>query len=345
MLTKRTLSALLKAGTVASLTLAAALSSAALAQQPEPIVIKFSHVTAADTPKGLAAEYFRKLAEERTQGRVKIEVYANSQLYRDKEELEALQLGAVQMLAPSVPKFGPLGVREFEAFDLPYLFENEDELHKVTQGPIGQQMLKKLETKGITGLAFWDNGFRDMTANKPLRRVADFKGLKMRIESSKTLDSLTRALGGLPQVMAFSEVYTAMQTGVVDGSSNTTSNIYTQKFYEVQKYLTVSEHAYIGYVVITNKKFWDALPSDLRATLEGAMRDATTYANSIAKSENDKALEAIRASGKTQILTLTPEEKAEWRQTLLPVHKDMADRIGADMLRAIYAELGRTPAF
>jgi len=167
----------------------------------------------------------------------------------------------------------------------------------------------------------------------------------MRIQSSKTLDSLTRALGGLPQVMAFSEVYTAMQTGVVDGGYKTVSKIYTQKFYEVQKYLTVSEHAYIGYVVITNKKFWDGLPSDIRATLEGAMRDATTYANSIAKSENDNALEAIRASGKTQILTLTPEEKAEWRQPLLPVHKDMADRIGADMLRAIYAELGRTPAF
>jgi len=171
MLTQRILSALLKNGAVAGLMLAAAaLPAAALAQQPEPIVIKFSHVTATDTPKGLAAEYFRKLAEERTQGRVKVEVYANSQLYRDKEELEALQLGAVQMLAPSVPKFGPLGVREFEAFDLPYLFENEDELHKITQGPIGQQMLKKLETKGIIGLAYWDNGFKVLSANKPLPR-------------------------------------------------------------------------------------------------------------------------------------------------------------------------------
>ena len=347
MFTTRTPGGIFRKGALAALMLAIALpvAQSAHAQQPNPIIIKFSHVTAPDTPKGLAAEYFRKLAEERTNGRVKVEVYPNSQLYKDKEELEALQLGAVQMLAPSVPKFGPLGVREFEAFDLPYLFEDEGELHKITQGPIGQQMLNKLETKGITGLAFWDNGFRSMTANKPLRDVADFRGLKMRIESSKTLDALTRALGGLPQVMAFSEVYNAMQTGVVDGSSNTISNIYTQKFYEVQKYLTLSEHAYIGYVVITNSKFWNGLPDDIRAILDGAMTDATVYANSIAKSNNDQALAAIRASGKTEILTLTAKEMAAWRTALLPVHKDMADRIGVDTLRAIYAELGRKPAF
>lgn len=347
MFTTRTLSGIFHKGALAALMLAVALPviQSAQAQQPDPIIIKFSHVTAPDTPKGLAAEYYRKLVDERTNGRVKIEVYPNSQLYKDKEELEALQLGAVQMLAPSVPKFGPLGVREFEAFDLPYLFEDEAELHKVTQGPIGQQMLGKLEAKGITGLAFWDNGFRSMTANKPLRDVADFRGLKMRIESSKTLDALTRALGGLPQVMAFSEVYNAMQTGVVDGSSNTISNIYTQKFYEVQKYLTLSEHAYIGYVVITNSKFWNGLPDDIRTILEDAMVDATAYANSIAKSNNDAALAAIRSSGKTEILTLTAEEKAEWRKVLLPVHKDMADRIGVDTLRAVYAELGRKPAF
>lgn len=331
-------------GAAAALLLAT-ITTPVQAQQSEPIIIKFSHVTSPDSPKGLAADYFRKLVDERLGGRVKVEVYPNSQLYKDKEELEALQLGAVQLLAPSVPKFGPLGVRDFEAFDLPYLFENEDELHKITQGPIGQRMLKKLETKGISGLAFWDNGFRQMTANRPLRKVEDFKGLKMRIESSKVLDALTRAMGGLPQMMAFSEVYHAMQTGVVDGSSNTTSNIYTQKFYEVQKYMTLSDHAYIGYVVIINKKFWDGLPPDIRAALDGAMADATRYANSIAKSNNEDALEAIRASGKTEILPLTPEEKAEWIKVLRPVHTEMAERIGVKTLRDIYAALGRKPEF
>src|SRR6188472_4117023 len=144
-----------------------AFGGSAIAQQP--IVIKFSHVVAVDTPKGKAAEYFKKLAEERTKGRVKVEVFPNSQLYKDGEEMEALQLGSVQMLAPSVAKFGPLGAREFEVFDLPYIFDNFDELHKVTQGPVGKQLFQKLESKGITGLAFWDNGFKDMSANKPLK--------------------------------------------------------------------------------------------------------------------------------------------------------------------------------
>ena len=169
-----------------------AMAATALAQQP--IVIKFSHVVALDTPKGLAAEYFKKLAEERTKGRVKVEVYPNSQLYKDKEELEALQIGAVQMLAPSMAKFGPMGLREFEAFDLPYLFDDYKELHRVTQGPIGQIFLKKLDSKGIAGLAFWDNGFKVMSANKPLRMPDDFKGLKMRIQSSKVLEEQMRAL-------------------------------------------------------------------------------------------------------------------------------------------------------
>ena len=155
-------------------------------------VIKFSHVVAQDTPKGKAAEYFKKLAEERTKGRVQVQVFPNSQLYKDKEEMEALQLGAVQMLAPSLAKFGPLGAKEFEVFDLPYIFDNYDELHKITQGPIGMQLLSKLESKGIKGLAYWDNGFKIFSANKPLKSPADFKGLKMRIQSSKVLEEEMR---------------------------------------------------------------------------------------------------------------------------------------------------------
>ncbi|MFH1028934.1 MAG: DctP family TRAP transporter solute-binding subunit, partial [Pseudomonadota bacterium] len=185
---------------------ALALPMTALAA-PAPIVIKFSHVVAVNTPKGQAAEYFKKLAEERTKGRVKVEVYPNSQLYKDKEEMEALQMGSVQMLAPSLAKFGPLGLKEFEVFDLPFIFDDRAELHKVTQGPVGAKLLKKLETKGLMGLAYWDNGFKVMSANKPLKTVDDFKGQKMRIQSSKVLDAQMRSVGAIPQVMAFSEVY------------------------------------------------------------------------------------------------------------------------------------------
>ncbi|WP_424195124.1 TRAP transporter substrate-binding protein [Ampullimonas aquatilis] len=320
-----------------------ACSALAMAQS-NPIVIKFSHVVALDTPKGKAAEYFKKLAEERTKGKVKVEIYPNSQLYKDKEELEALQLGSVQMLAPSLAKFGPLGVKEFELFDLPYIFDNYQELHKVTQGPVGAGLLKKLESKGIVGLAFWDNGFKQMSANKPLKMPADFRGQKMRIQSSKVLDMEMRALGANPQVMAFSEVYQALQTGVVDGTENPVSNLYTQKMHEVQKYLTLSDHGYLGYAVIVNKKFWDSLPTDIRSTLEVAMKDSTVYANEIAKKENEDALEAVRKSGKTQIITLTPQEKNEWKKALLKVHTQAEDRIPKETILEVYKETDFNPA-
>jgi C4-dicarboxylate-binding protein DctP len=321
----------------------ATLALSGLAYAEQPIGIKFSHVVAQDTPKGKGAEYFKKLAEERTNGRVKVEVYPNSQLYKDKEELEALQLGAVQMLAPSLAKFGPLGTREFEVFDLPYLFESEEDLHKITEGPIGQGLLKKLESKGILGLAFWDNGFKQMSANKPLRKPEDFKGLKMRIQSSKVLDMQMRALGANPQVMAFSEVYQALQTGVVDGTENPVSNFYTQKMHEVQKYLTLSDHGYLGYAVIVNRKFWEGLPADIRTALEEAMKEATKHANDIAKKENDDALEAVKESGKTQIITLTPKEKAELKRVLVKVHQQAEERIPKDLIQSIYKETGYTP--
>lgn len=308
-----------------------------------PIVIKFSHVVATNTPKGQAAEYFKKIAEERTKGAVKIEVYPNSQLYKDKEEMEALQLGAVQMLAPALSKFAPLGVKEFEVFDLPFLFDNYNELHKVTQGPVGRKLLKKLEPKGILGLAFWDNGFKVMSANKPLKAVADFRGQKMRIQSSKVLDSEMRSMGAIPQVMAFSEAYQALQTGVVNGTENPPSNLYTQKMHEVQKYVTLSDHGYLGYAVIVNKKFWQGLPADIRTALESAMKDATKFANDVAKKDNDEALAGVRKSGKSQIVTLTPQERDAWKKAMDKAHKDNMARIGADIIKETYAATGYKP--
>lgn len=324
-------------------TLVTILVCSGFAVAEEPILIKFSHVVAIDTPKGKAAEKFRDLAALYTNNKVKVELYPNSQLYKDKEELEALQLGAVQMLAPSLAKFGPLGVKEFEVFDLPFLFDNYDQLHKVTQGPVGQALLSKLSAKGIIGVAYWDNGFKQMSANKPLREPADFHGLKMRIQSSKVLDAQMRALGANPQIMAFSEVYQALQTGVVDGTENPVSNFYTQKMHEVQKHMTLSDHGYLGYAVIVNKKFWDGLPAEIRAQLDKAMLEATSFANQIAKQENDAALEAVRNSGKTGILSLTPAQRSAWRTAMIKVHKEMASRIGAELIQSIYQATGFDP--
>lgn len=309
-----------------------ALSANAWAQSP--IVIKFSHVVAKDTPKGKAAEKFKELAEAATKGRVKIEIFANSTLYKDKEELEALQLGAVQMLAPSMAKFGPLGIKEFELFDLPYLFTDQASLERVTNGPVGQEMLKKLEPKGLIGLSFWDNGFKIMSSNRPMHTPTDVKGLKLRIQASKVLDGEMRVLGANPQVMAFSEVYQALQTSVVDGLENVPSNLYTQKMHEVQKHMTVTNHGYIGYAVVVNKKFWEKLPVDIRGQLDLAMKEATQYANKIAQQENEQALEAIRKSGKTTVYTPSEAEKSEWRKVMLPVHKTMEERIGKDLIAA-----------
>jgi C4-dicarboxylate-binding protein DctP len=320
-----------------------ALGLAAPVTAQQPIVIKFSHVAAADTPKGQAAEQFKKLAEERTHGRVKVEVYPNSTLYKDKEELEALQLGSVQMLAPVPGKFGPIGLPEFEAFDLPYLFPDIEAVHKVYNGPVGVSLLKKLETKGLLGLGFWDNGFRVMSANKPIHVPTDMKGLKMRINSSKVNAAIMKALGAIPQTVAFSEVYQALETGVVDGTEGPLSNLYTQKQYEVQKQVTLTYHTISNYVVVTNKKFWDGLPPDIRTTLEGAMKDASLLNNQVSAADEAQAIAAIKASGKSQIYALSPAEKAMWVKALYPVQDEMSARVGKDALAAIRAETGSMP--
>ena len=312
------------------------LSSRASAQAP--ILIKFSHVVASDTPKGKAAERFKALAEQRSGGRVKVDVYPNSQLFKDGEEVEALQLGAVQMLAPSTSKFGPIGLPQFELFDLPYIFPNRELLHRVTSGKVGKDLFESLGNKGMIGLGYWDNGFKVMSANKPLHMPADYRGLKMRIKSSKVLEAQMRALGCQPQVMAFSEVYQAMQTGVVDGSENTLPNLWTQKFYEVQKYVALSYHGYDGYAVIVNKKFWEELPNELRTLLEKAMEEATDFENELSLKENSEDVAKIKAAGRAQVYELSAEEQAALRKALLAVHKQMESRIGKNWIDAVYKE-------
>ena len=323
--------------------LAAALLAVGMSVSAQTI-IKFSHVVAADTPKGKASVFFAQRAAELTKGKVKVEVYANSALYKDKEEMEALQIGSVQMLAPSLAKFGPLGVKEFEAFDLPFIFDDTTDLHKITQGPVGAALLAKLEPRGIKGLAYWDNGFKSFSANTPLKTVADFKGKKFRIQSSKVLEEEIRSVGGIAQVMAFSEVYQALQTGVVDGTENPISNFYTQKMHEVQKHLSLTNHGYLGYAVIVNKKFWDGLPADVRGQLEQAMNEATVYANKIAQEENDMSLDGVKKSGKTTVYVPTKEERMALKKAMAPVHTKMADRVGKDTLQQIYQATGFDPS-
>src|SRR5882672_795595 len=318
---------------------AAILVVPAAVQAQSPIVIKFSHVVANDTPKGKGALKFKELAEKYTDGKVRIEVYPNSSLYKDKEEIEALQLGSVQMLAPSTAKFAPLGAKEFEALDLPWLFKDEETYAKAMKGPVGKWLFQKLEPKGISGLAYWDNGFHMTSASRPLLNPADFQGLKVRISGSKIADRYFRNVGSIPQIMAFSEVYQALQTGVVDGCENTASNYLTQKFDEVQKHITMSYHAHLQYAVIVNTKFWNGLPPDIRKQLDKAMDEATDYTNSIAVKENEDALVALKAGGKTTLHALNDQQRLAWQKAMQPTYTWAKGRVGQEVLDLLAKEL------
>jgi C4-dicarboxylate-binding protein DctP len=322
---------------------AAVIAAPAIAKADGPIIVKFSHVVSPDAPKGKAAVYFKTLAEKYTDGKVKVEIYPNSSLYKDKEELEALQLGSVQILAPSISKFGPLGVKEFDVFDLPFLMVDDTRARKMYASPMMGDLNKKLEAKGVEPLAYWDNGAHVYTCNKPLLMPDDFKGLKMRIQGSKVLDAVAREMGAIPQIMAFGELYQALQTGVVDGEDNVPSNILTQKFYEVQKYLTVSYHGRLTYALITNKKWWDGLPADVRAGLDKAVKETTVFFNDTAAKDNADALAKIKASGKIQVHEQTPAEKKAWIAKLMPVHVEMQKRFGKDFIDKVYAASGFVP--
>lgn len=311
------------------------LFGASAATAAPPIVIRFSHVVEDNTPKGIAALEFKRLVEERTRGRVKVQVYPNSSLYKDREELEALQLGAVQMLAPSLAKFGQLGMRDFEVFDLPYIFPNRQVLKAVTQGEIGRELLAQLEDRGILGLAYWDNGFKVMSANTPIRLPEDLKGKRMRIQPSRVLEAQMEALGATPIPLAFSDVYTALESGLVDGTENPPSNLYSKKMHEVQKHVAVTNHGYLGYAVIVNRKFWNSLPADIRATLERSIVDATRKNDEEAEKLNSQALNKVRASKNTTVLNLDATELQAWRKALEPVHRRMESRISKDLITRI----------
>ena len=307
------------------------------------ITLKFSHVVAEDTPKGKAAKLLQQLLLNATGGEVVVEIFPNSTLYKDKEELEALHMGSVEMVAPSLAKLGPLGLRDFEIFDLPFLFDDYAALHRVTDGGVGAVLMERLGATGLLGLAFWDNGFKQMSANRPLVRPEDFRGLKMRIQASEVLEAQMKALGAIPDQMALSDVYTALETGVVDGTENPPSNFLTQKMYKVQKFMTLSNHGYLGYVVIVKERFWRDLPGDIRSAMTNALKQASAFSNTIAKTENENALDRIRALNTTALITLTQAEKLQWKEALAVTHSDFRRRMGPRLLDAVHAATRTAP--
>ena len=317
-----------KFGFLTGLLIAALVAAPAFAS---PIVIKFSHVVAVDTPKGQAAEYFKKLVEERSNGQIKVEVYPNSSLFDDKDVMTPLMTNAVQMAAPSFSKFTKFAP-SLQLVDLPFLFNDADHLHRVLQGDVGQKILAAVGSKGLVGLAFWDNGFKQLSANKPLIKPEDAAGLKFRIMSSKVLEAQFKAVDANPQVLPFSEVYSALQQGVVDACENPLSNFYTKKFYEVQSDLTLSNHGYLGYLVVTNKIFWNKLNDQQKSLVSEAMKEATDYGNKLALQMDQDYLAKVKASGKTTVHELTPAQRKAWKDAMLPIYPKFYDVIGKDLI-------------
>ena len=319
--------------TAKALACALSLSIAGLAQAADPIVIKFSHVVADHTPKGQGAALFKKLAEERLGDKVKVEVYPNSSLFGDGKEMEALLLGDVQLIAPSLAKFEHY-TKQIQIFDLPFLFNDMAAVDRFQLSPEGQALLKSMEEKNITGLAYWHNGLKIMSANKPLREPSDARGLKFRVQASAVLEEQFKVVRANPRKMSFAEVYQGLQTGVVNGTENTWSNYFSQKVHEVQKYMTESDHGLIDYMVITNTKFWKGLPDDVRSELETIMAEVSVEVNKQADELNRTAKEDIAKAGTTEIIELTPQQRAQWREAMRPVWQKFEKESGAELIQA-----------
>ncbi len=314
-------------------------------QADDEYVIKFSHVVAPSTPKGKAADLFAATVNERLKGKVRVEVFPNSQLYNDTKVMEAMRLSSGKtgiMAAPSLSKFVKFS-KQLQAFDLPFLFSSIEDVHKLADSPVAEAMTKPMEQKGIKGLAFWDNGMKvfSIRGDKPLRNVPeDIDGKKFRIQTSEVHSAMIEALGGVPQKLPFKEVYTALGQGVVDGQENAWSNIYSKKFHEVQDYISVTNHGYLGYLVVVSAEFWNSLPADIRSELTAILKEATQANRKFAAEADTGDRQKVAEAGYAKVVELTPEERAQWKKATAKVEDQFRDEIGADLLKDIHQVVG-----
>ncbi|KRF39784.1 DctP family TRAP transporter solute-binding subunit [Paenibacillus sp. Soil787] len=299
-------------------------------------IIRFSFVVAENTPKGLAAQKFAQLVKAKTNDTIKVELFPNGTLYNETDEVGALQSGSIQMIAPSFSNISEV-VPDWMAMDLPFVFHNDEDVAKAFQGKIGSILMRKLEPKGIVGLGFWSNGFQQMTSNRgTLAHPEDFRDLKFRILPSKIIESQFRLLNAKTVPIPFNQVYRSMESGQVDGGENTISNIYSKKLYQVQKYLTISNHAYLGYSVLVNKIFWEKLSAEQQKTINEAMQETTIWANQNAVEINRKQWNELQKIGQMDVHLLTKEERDEWQQALEPVYEEARSYISKELMDAVY---------
>ncbi|MCI2236095.1 MULTISPECIES: DctP family TRAP transporter solute-binding subunit [unclassified Helicobacter] len=296
--------------------------------------VKFAHVVSANTPKGRAADFFAKRVNEMTDGRIVVHVFPSAQLVDDDKVFQELKRNNVQLAAPSFSKFTPFA-KEFNLWDIPFIFRDTEHLHKVMDGEVGQILKDVVTAKGYVALDYWDAGFKQFSTNKkPIVLPSDVEGQKMRIMSSKVLEEQTKAVKGIPQVLPFGEVYSALQTGVVDAAENPLSNLYNSKFYEVQSSITMSNHGYLGYLVVASEKFWNELPKDLQEKFVAAMKEATAYEREESAKEEAMLLDKLKADDKTgtQIFELTEDQKQQWKDVMVAIYPKFYDLVSQELI-------------
>lgn len=308
-------------------------ASAYGAQTQSPILIKFAHVVADNTPKGQGALLFKRLVEERLGGQVKVEVYPNSSLYGDANELQALRNDEVQLLAPSLAKFEKY-TKQLQVFDLPFLFDDLNAVNRFQKRAKGRQLLRAMEDQGIVGLAYWHNGMKQLSASKALLVPGDAAGLSFRIQPSSVLEAQFQQLHATAQVLPFAEVFDALKNAKVQGAENPWSNIYSKQLHSVQPFITETNHGVLDYMLVSNPRFWYAIPHRIRSELEGIIDEVTFEVNRQAEAANQADRQRIEASGRSRLITLDEQQREAWRQAMRPVWQQFEAQIGSDVLKA-----------
>lgn len=316
-----------------SLVVAVAMVATATMSMAAPIVIKFSHVVAENTPKGQMANKFKELVDQRLAGKVVVEVFPNSQLFGDDKVLEAMALGDVQIAAPALSKFEKY-TPSLQIFDLPFLFKNMAAVEKFQQGPVGQKMLMSMQNKGLIGLGYLHNGMKQISSNDALRVPTDAKGKKFRIMTSDVLAAQYESIGAMPLKKPFSEVFTLLQTKAIDGQENSWSNIYSKKFFEVQPFITETDHGVLDYLVVTSTEFWMDLQDDIRTEVKKALDEAIVFGNKVSEDKSVEDRQKIVDSKRSEIIILTDAERQQWVEAMQPVWKQFEDAIGKEYIEA-----------
>lgn len=299
--------------------------------QADPVTIKISLISYSKSPKGQACLKFKELAEKYSNQEIKVEVYTNSELFKDREEVEAVQHNAIQMIVPAISKFATLGVPEFDVFDIPYLFDSLPKAHAILDGPLGQRLFTRLEPKGLKGLAFWDLGFKQFHATRPLQKLADFKGLKIRVQKSTMIEAQMRALGAEPLIMNVTKYIEAFRANRIEASESPIVNYAIADLPQYQKYLTLSNHGYHGYGVVMNLKFWEELSASHKSIVERALKEATAFERQQAVKETEESFARLKAEGKATIYQFTEKDLAEVKAALAPVRKQFEKLHGTDL--------------